>query len=137
MNWQDCLNENSALHSSKDIKKAESLLKTAEGRIKYIQNQKITKENANYIFEGLYSSIIEILHAIVIKQGFKVNNHMCLGYYLRDILNRENLFRTFDDLRYKRNSLIYYGKEMDFDVAKDSIEKSRKLIKELKEIEQK
>lgn len=44
------------------------------------------------------------------------------------------LFRLFDDLRYKRNSLVYYGKEMDFEVAKDSIEKAKKLIKGLKKI---
>ena len=46
----------------------------------------------------------------------------------------ENLFMIFDDLRYKRNALTYYGRRMDFEVAEQSIEKAKKLFKELKEI---
>ena len=48
--------------------------------------------NCNFIFEAYYSSVTEILHAILIKEGFKVKNHFCLGYYLRDVLGREDLF---------------------------------------------
>jgi len=86
------------------------------------------------VFEGYYSSILEMLHAIVVLEGYKVNNHICLGYYLRDVLKNDELFRFFDDCRFKRNSLVYYGKRMDFEIAKDSIEKAKKLIKELKNI---
>ncbi|MDI6721188.1 MAG: hypothetical protein QMD85_02265 [Candidatus Aenigmarchaeota archaeon] len=49
-------------------------------------------------------------------------------------MKKEDLFRIYDDLRYKRNGLIYYGRKMDFDVAKESIEKSKILIKSLTEI---
>lgn len=51
--------------------------------------------------------------------------------YIRDVLKREGIFRIFDDCRFKRNSLVYYGKRMDFDIAKDAIEKAKMLIKEL------
>jgi len=37
----------------------------------------------------------------------------------------------FDDLRFKRNSLTYYGKRMDFETAKQAIEKCKRLIREL------
>ena len=47
------------------------------------------------------------------------------------LIKREDLFNTFDDIRFKRNSLTYYGNRMDFATAKDAIEKSKKLIKEL------
>jgi hypothetical protein len=50
---------------------------------------------------------------------------------MKDILKREDLYRMFDDIRFKRNSLIYYGSRMDFDTAKDAIEKCKKIIKEL------
>ena len=72
-----------------------------------------------------------MLHAMLLFQGFKVSNHICLGYYLRDVLNKVNLFRWFDDCRFKRNSLVYYGRKMDFETAKHAIQKCKSLIKEL------
>ena len=96
--------------------------------------KEIDEKNANYIFEDYYSSLLEMLHAIVLLDGYKVDNHICLGYYLRDIFKREDLFRIFDDCRFKRNSLIYYGTRMDFEIAKDAIEKGKKLCKEFEKI---
>ena len=128
--WVECLNYSSAVKITKDKEKAASLVETAHDRIKF-SLKKVSEKNANYIFEGYYSSILEIIHAIVILDGYKVNNHICLGYYLRDVLKNEELFRLFDDCRFKRNSLVYYGKRMDFETAKNSIEKGKKLIKDL------
>jgi hypothetical protein len=71
---------------------------------------------------------------MIYKKGFNVLNHICLGFYLRDILKREDLFIVFDDLRYKRNSLTYYGKKMDFDIAKQAIDKCKILILELNKL---
>jgi len=44
----------------------------------------------------------------------------------------KRLFRIFDDLRYKRNSLLYYGKEMNFNTGKETIKNSIKFIEELR-----
>jgi len=44
------------------------------------------------------------------------------------------LFNTFDDIKFKRNSLTYYGKRMDFETSKQVIIKCYKLIKELKDM---
>ena len=129
--WKECLENNCATPISSDKQKAKSLIKTAKGRIKFLQENKIKDENANYIFEGYYSSALELLHAILLLHGYKVGNHICLGYYLRDILKNDKLYRRFDDCRFKRNSLIYYGKKMDFEIAKDAIEKCNHLMQEL------
>lgn len=51
---------------------------------------------------------------------------------MKDVLKRDDLYRGFDDLRYKRNSLTYYGNRMDIDTAKQAIEKSEKIITEIK-----
>ena len=59
---------------------------------------------------------------------------MCLGFFLRDVLKRGDLFQIFDDCRFKRNSLIYYGKRMDLEDAKESIKKAKKLMDELNKI---
>ena len=58
-----------------------------------------------------------MLHSLTISKGYSVSNHICIGCYLRDVLKRDDSYRLFDDLRYKRNSLVYYGNKMDFETA--------------------
>ena len=122
--WNECLEKNTAFEKSKDANKAESLKATAIGRISFIEKQEINEENANYVFENYYSSITELIHSIAALKGFKILNHLCLGFFLREVMKQERLSRLFDDLRFKRNSLLYYGRKMDFETAKDAIEKS-------------
>jgi len=128
--WTDCIESNSALKCSSDKGRAKSLIETADERIKLIKE--INEKNCNFVFEDYYTSILELLQAIVVIEGYKITNHVCLGFYLRDILKREDLYLIFDDLRYKRNSLTYYGKRMDFETAKKAVEKSKKLIESIK-----
>ena len=131
--WAECITCNSAIKITPDKEKAASLIETAESRIQ-VSTKELTEKNANFVFEDYYSSILELVHSLVILDGYKVNNHICLGYYIRDILKNDDLFRLFDDCRFKRNSLVYYGKRMDFETAKDSVEKAKRLVKELKSI---
>ena len=129
--WEECIESTSSLKVSPDSAKAKSLLITAKGRIEFLKSIASAESNVNYIFEGYYSSVLEMLHALVLLKGYKIQNHICLGYYLRDVLGKESLFRIFDDCRYKRNSLVYYGRKMDLEIAKQTIEKCLKLIKEI------
>jgi len=128
--WEECIESAASLKVSPDPAKAKSLTDTAKGRIEFLKSTSLAESNANYVFEGYYSSALELLHAVVLLKGYKVQNHICLGYYLRDILKKDGLFRMFDDCRYKRNSLIYYGRKMDFETAKIAIGKCLSLIKE-------
>ncbi len=127
-NWQDCLNKEDAVNTSPNKFKAKSLIETAKGRIAYTEENQISEENANYVFESYYTSILEMLHALIILDGFKIKNHLCISYYLRDVLKKDKLFRLFDDCRFKRNSLVYYGKRMDFEICKDAIIKSKEIL---------
>ncbi len=129
--WRECIESNSSLRISPDKSKAKSLLDTARERNVFLNEISIKEGNANYIFEGYYSSALEMMHALLFFRGYKVNNHICLGFYMRDILKREDLFRLFDNCRFKRNSLIYYGRKMDFETAKSAIKECERLIKEL------
>ncbi|MBI1971213.1 hypothetical protein HYS47_05685 [Candidatus Woesearchaeota archaeon] len=129
--WEECIESNASLKVTPDKAKVKSLMDTAAGRIQFLAENKVKESNANYLFENYYSSALEMMHALVLLSGYNVNNHICLGYYLRDILQKEPLFRLFDDCRVKRNSLVYYGRKMDFETAKFGIEKSRQLISEL------
>lgn len=131
--WNECLSYSSAIKITPDKEKAASLIETAEERIKYSLRE-LTEKSANYVFEDYYSSILELAHALMLLDGYKAGNHICLGFYLRDVLKNSEMFRLFDDCRFKRNSLVYYGKRMDFETAKDSIEKAKRLLKGLKNI---
>ena len=128
--WNDCLSSNSSLKITPDKEKAKSLRETAIERVT-VAVREVNEKTANYIFEDYYFSLLELLHALVLLKGYKVDNHLCLGHYLRDVLKREDMFRLFDDCRMKRNSLVYYGKRMDFDTAKDAIKRSKQLFNEL------
>ena len=127
--WNDCLTNKSAKDITPDMNRAKSLIETANERISLIKE--INEKNCNFVFEDYYTSILELLQAITFKKGYNILNHVCLGFYLRDILKREDLYLLFDDLRFKRNSLTYYGSRMDYETAKQAIEKCKKIIKEL------
>ena len=127
--WEDCLNNSSARAVSQDMERAQALVETAKGRMELISQ--LTEKNCNYAFEDFYTSLLEILQALTFRKGYNVLNHICLGYYIRDILNREDLFQIFDDLRYKRNSLTYYGRRMDYETAKHAIDCCKKIISEI------
>ncbi len=129
--WEECISSGSSLSVSPDMAKAKSLVDTAKGRIDFMKRNEIEISNANYIFEGYYSSVLEMLHALVIKKGYKVSNHICLGFYLRDVMKREDLYRIFDDCRYKRNSLVYYGRKMPLETAEGAIRKCISFIDKL------
>ena len=127
--WNDCLINKSAKAVTPDQNRAESLEDTAKERIILIKE--INEKNCNFVFEDYYTSLLELLQAMAFKKGYNIMNHLCLGFYLRDVLNKDSLYIIFDDLRFKRNSLTYYGSRMDFETAKQAIEKCKKIIKEL------
>lgn len=129
--WEECLESSVSLKVTPNKAKVMSLIDTATGRVQFLTETNIKESNANYIFESYYSSVLELMHALVLLHGYKVGNHICLGYYLRDILQKQDIFKLFDDCRFKRNSLVYYGRKMDFETAKLGIEKSKQLIAEL------
>ncbi len=130
--WMECIETNSVKEITPDIQRSNSLIETAEDRINLIQE--INEKNCNFVFEDYYTSLLEVLQALVLRKGYLILNHLCLGYYLRDVLKRDDLYMIFDDLRYKRNSLTYYGNKMDFETAKQTIEKCKKAINEIKNI---
>jgi hypothetical protein len=132
--WDDCLRNSSSFKKSSNKPRVQSLLGTAKARVTYFNSSSITEGNVNFVFEGYYSSVLELLHAFVLLNGYAVANHVCLGFYLRDVLDRKDLFTLFDSCRFNRNSLVYYGERMDFEVAKDSVLKCKKLISELNKL---
>jgi len=96
--WNDCLGRDLAIRTYKDISRAKSLIETSLHRIKHIRKD-LNENTANYIFEDYYTSIVELLEALTLFEGYKVLNHICLGMYLKDILKRGDLFYIFNELQ--------------------------------------
>lgn len=130
--WGDCISTSAAKKVSPNGARAQSLVETANARTSLVAE--VTDKNCNFVFEDYYTSLLELLQALVIKQGYNVTNHICLGFYIRDMLHEVELFLQFDDVRYKRNSLTYYGNRMDVATAKQAIEKCKKIISKVKEL---
>lgn len=124
--WNDCLEKNLAVKVSPNKERARSLIETAEERMGLIKE--VNEKNCNYVFEDYYASLLELLQAITILAGYNINNPVCIGFYLKDVLKRQDIYIHFDDVRFKRNSLIYYGKRMDFATATKTIERCKDLI---------
>ncbi|MFH0870545.1 MAG: hypothetical protein V1866_05825 [archaeon] len=129
--WFECVDNSICIKVSADPLRARSLIETAKARLNHTKKSRIDEENANFIFEDYYSSALEMLHALLFLNGFKADNHICSGFFLRDMLKRIDLFRIFDDARQKRNNLVYYGKKTDFETAKEQISRLGKFINEL------
>ncbi len=130
--WKECVENGSARRVTPDTGRAESLAETAKARLDAITE--INEKNCNFVFEDYYTSLLEIVQAKAFRKGYNVLNHVCLGHFLRDVAGRKDLSDIFDDLRFKRNSLTYYGRMMDYETAKDAIEKCRRLIKEIERV---
>lgn len=129
--WQECIEFNSAIKVSIDKPKARSLMQMAAERIRFLDTIRQNEQNISFIFESYYSSALEMLHALVLLNGYKILNHICLGFYLRDYFGRQDLYRLFDDSRVKRNNIVYYAKKLTPGSAKESIQKIGIFVKEI------
>ncbi len=129
--FEECMESNAAKRITPDKGRALSLQETAKARLSLIKG--VDERNCNFVFEDYYTSTLEILHARALGMGYGVSNHVCLGYFLRDVLKKEEFYPLFDDVRKKRNGLTYYGFLMDLETAKGAIEKCKRLMRGLKE----
>lgn len=129
--WKDCLSEYTAIKSTPDAQRAKALIETAKARIKANSAMPVTEENSNFIFEAHYTSALEYLQALVLIQGFRISNHLCIGYYIKDMLKEQKLFTIFDNCRKERNALTYYGKFLRHEIAEKRIKELKVLIDDI------
>lgn len=114
--------------------RVKSLKELASKRLKFASKINYNPEDAQFIFEIYYTSLIELLHALTISRGVSVKNHICLAYFLRDVMNNKELFNRFDECRKQRNSLIYYGDQIMPEKAKEITNKTLSLTLEIERL---
>ncbi len=135
MDWNRCIEESNAVKITPNRKRTEFLLKRAAETLEALDKITITDKNISVFFANYYDALLETLHALMYAKGYKVTNHYCLGYYVRDVLNEKELFHVIDRARSVRNSIIYYGESFDKEILleltgdiKDSVKKLGKII---------
>ena len=85
--------------------------------------------NAASKFSLAYDSLREVLEALSLKNGFKVYNHECYTYFIKEILKENYKGDEFDEIRKARNKVNYYGQEITIDESKLLISRIKELRK--------
>ncbi|MEK6833001.1 MAG: hypothetical protein AABY32_03045 [Nanoarchaeota archaeon] len=108
-----------------------SLIKSSKNKLSSGQKLKLNEITSSSKISLLYDSLREILEALAIKNRYKIYNHECYAYFLKEILNEIAKGDEFDELRKIRNSINYYGKDISVNEAKNVLERIKKLREEI------
>lgn len=131
MDWKDCLKKRIVKDIKVDNYMINSLIKSSNQRTNSQKRLEIDYETANSKISLAYDSLRELLEALAIKQGFKIYNHECYTYFLKEILKESQKAEEFDELRKIRNGLNYYAEEVSLDEAKEILIRLGKLREEI------
>lgn len=122
--WKSCKDSLTA----KSIKPDEGLIKSLleASREKMLSSKMLIMSNitATSKFSLAYDSLREALEALAIRNGYKIYNHECYAYFLKEIINDSSKGDEFDAIRRIRNEVNYYGRRL-------SQEKSAVFIKKI------
>ena len=136
--FSEFLNEGIVKKQFQDKSRAEFLKKEStqaeEFLSKIIEKFGITNENANTIVKESYDILMSLIRARMLIQGFNSSGqgaHEAEVAYLREIGVNEIDVQLADQLRYSRNGIMYYGKNMDPGYAKKAIEVMKRIKEKL------
>jgi ABC-type Fe3+-citrate transport system substrate-binding protein len=127
MDWNDCLKKRVAKEVKEDIELINSLIKTSQNKLESEEKLELSEITASSKISLLYDSLRELLEALALKNRFKIYNHECYTYFLKEVLNESAKAEEFDELRKVRNSINYYGKEV-------SIQETKEILKRIKDL---
>ena len=131
MDWNECLKKRVAKEVNKDEDLIKSLLKTSQNKLDSEEKLELNDVTSSSKISLLYDSLREILEVLALKNGFKIYNHECYTYFLKEILNESSKADEFDDLRKIRNSINYYEKEISIEETKEALERIKDLREEI------
>lgn len=136
MFWQECIEKGFVRKSTPDKELAKSLVKMADARLSFIKSIEITPSNASIITAEAYEALREICEAIIAVKGFKVYSHECITTFLNEILKDGYVAEVFDRYRRIRNSINYYGRQVNTEDAKQAVSETSEMIRKLKSLVQ-
>ena len=99
-----------------DLELAKSLLNDSLERFEKMTKLEV-KDFSKIIFENIYDALRAILDALLAADGYKSYSHEASISYLQKYGVEDSVLVELDDLRYKRNSSKYYGKDVSYEDA--------------------
>jgi uncharacterized protein YutE (UPF0331/DUF86 family) len=132
MDWRDCCKKLLAKEISPDLNLVKSLISSSENKNKTQGLLPLNKETASSKVSLSYDALRQLLEALAIKENYKIYNHECYTSFLKEIVKKSELGDRFESLRKIRNSINYYGKELNEEEAKETLEKINSLIEKIK-----
>ncbi len=131
MNFENIINEGKVKKIIPNRIRASSLFKSS---IQAIETAKVIQLNSNTlksILRELYEGLREYCEAIGYLKGYKFLDHESITYFLREVLKEQSVSKKFDRYRKLRNSINYYGEDIDIEIVKEAVLEIPKIIKEL------
>jgi len=131
MNFEFSLNSGKAKKVMPNKIRASSLFKSSIQAIETAKEIPLTINTSKSILRELYEGLREYCEAIGYLHGYKFLDHESIGFFLRDILKEQSLFKKFDRYRKLRNGINYYGNDIEVETVKEAISEIPKLVREL------
>ena len=131
MDFKECLKKKIAKRVNIDEELIKSLLKTCQNRLDSEEKLELNDTTSSSKISLAYDSLREILEVLALKNRFKIYNHECYTYLLKEVLNESSKGNEFDELRKIRNSINYYGKIISINEAKNVLDRIKKLRREI------
>ena len=131
MDFKRSLEEGYAKEIKKNKNRAKSLVKSSDASIKTAKIIPINEISLKSIFRELYEGFRECCEALGYSKGYKFLDHESIGFFLRDILNEQIIFKRFDRYRKLRNGINYYGNDIETETVKEAVSEIPKLVQNL------
>ena len=130
MKFEDFIKKGDAKHTFPDTQLAKALLGTARQDLVFLKSIKLDNISARKMVSNFYDVLRSLLEAGATLEGFKIYSHEAFTYYLLE-KGQENASRKFERFRKVRNSINYYGKDIDVKEAAELIDEMKYLINEM------
>jgi hypothetical protein len=141
--FDEFLSDGTVKKQAPDNSRANFLIKESEKSYLFlktlVKDYKITDDNANSIVRLCYDILMEMIRAAMLVKGFSSSGqgaHEAEVSYMRNLGFSELDLQFADRLRYFRNGIVYYGKVLDAEYAKqvfEFLEKTYPKLKKMKE----
>lgn len=131
MNFEFSLNGGKVKKVMPNKIRASSLFKSSIQAVETAKEIPLTVKTSKTILRELYEGMREYCEAIGYLYGYKFLDHESIGFFLRDILTEQSVFKKFDRYRKLRNGINYYGNDIDIKTVKEAVSEIPGLVKDL------
>lgn len=127
MDWKSCIQRNVVKEVKEDNNLKEGLIKESQKKKETDKIIPLNDITASTKISIIYDVLRETLEAVAIVKGYKVYNHECYVYFLKEVLKESYWGDEFDQFSIIRNDLSYNGKNVTAAEAKLILEKMKAL----------